>query len=131
MSSAEFDGERARRLGADAFGMRSFVVALLRKGPNRDQDEQTADALQRAHLDNIHRLTETGKLVLVGPFLDDGDLRGLFVFDVQSVAEARALTETDPAIAAGRLKMDLHPWYGSAALLDLSAIHRTIAQKSP
>ena len=69
--------------------------------------------------------------MLVGPFLDDGDLRGLFVFDVQSVAEARALTETDPAIAAGRLKMDLHPWYGSAALLDLSAIHRTIAQKSP
>jgi uncharacterized protein YciI len=84
---------------------------------------------QRAHLDNITRLADEGKLVLAGPFLDDGELRGIYVFDVRTVEEARALTETDPSIQAGRLVMELRPWYGSAGLGMLNDWHAAIAKQ--
>lgn len=126
-----FDPALAERLGADEYGMHSYVIAFLRAGPERSQDEETAQRLQRAHLDNIQRLAEEGKLVLAGPFMDDGDLRGIYVFDVATVEEAQALTASDPAIQAGRLVMELHPWYGSAAVMEINAIHARVAAKNP
>jgi uncharacterized protein YciI len=105
-------------------------MAFLKAGPNRSQDSTTAAQLQRAHLDNIKRMAEAGQLVLAGPFLDDGEIRGIYVFDVKSVEEARTLTATDPAIKAGRLEMELHPWYGSAALMKVNEISARIAKES-
>lgn len=74
--------------------------------------EKTAatEELQRAHLANIMRLAELKKLVVAGPFGDDTPLRGIFVFRVASIDEARELAATDPAVRAGRLKIDMHPW---------------------
>ena len=129
--NTEFDAQLAEDLGADSYGMKTYVFAFLKAGPNRDQDEQKAIELQRAHLDNINRLAEEGKLVLAGPFMDEGSIRGIYVFNVESLEEAKALTATDPAIKAGRLEMELHPWYGSASLLKLNDIHKRIARDSP
>ena len=58
----------------------------------------------------MRRLAEMKKLIVAGPFGDDGILRGIFVFRVASLEEAKALTQTDPAVQAGRLAIDLHPW---------------------
>ncbi len=124
-----FDSTLARQLGADDIGMRKYVMAFLKKGPNRDQDPATAQAIQRGHMDNITRMANEGKLVVAGPFLDGGDIAGIYIFNVETVEEARALTETDPAIQAGRLVMDLHPWYGSAALMTVNETHNRIAKK--
>ena len=46
-----------------------------------------------------------------------------------TVAEAEALTNTDPAIQAGQLMMELHPWYGSAALMMVNEVHAKIEKK--
>ncbi len=116
-------------LGADDYGMKQYVMAFLKTGPNRDHDSATAAQLQRAHLDNIFRLADEGKLVLAGPFLDKGDIRGIYVFNVKTIEEAAALTATDPAIQAGRLVMELHPWYGSAALLKVPEISKMISKE--
>jgi uncharacterized protein YciI len=118
-----YDAALAARLKADDNGMRTYVMALLKAGPNRDRPREEAQRLQAAHRANINRLAAEGKLVLAGPFADDGVLRGIYVFDVSTVAEAEALTRTDPAIQAGQLVMELHPWYGSAALLMVNEIH--------
>ena len=126
-----FDKERATKLEADDYGMSQYVLAFLKNGPNRDQDSAEAAQLQHAHMANINRLAEEGKLTLAGPFLDDGELRGIYIFNVKTVAEAEALTNTDPAIKAGRLIMELHPWYGSAALKEVSEIHNRIAKENP
>ncbi|HWO18906.1 MAG TPA: YciI family protein [Kofleriaceae bacterium] len=126
---AGYDAELARRLGADEYGMARYVMAFLKPGPTRDQPEEEAKRLMKAHLANIERLASDGKLVLAGPFLDDGPLAGIYVFKVATVEEARALTATDPAIQAGRLVMELHPWYGSAALQEINAIHKRLQQK--
>lgn len=124
-----YDSLLAQRLGADEYGMKTYVMAFLKTGPNRSQNPEEAAKLQRAHLDNIKRLAEEGKLVLAGPFGDDGEVRGIYVFDVSTVEEAKTLTETDPAIQAGRLVMELHPWYGSAALVELNKLHPKVAKK--
>lgn len=130
-ASVAYDSVLAKRLKADEHGMRMYVMAFLKRGPNRGQDSVTAANLQRAHLANIERLAKEGKLVLAGPFMDRGDVRGIYVFDVATIDEAKALTETDPSIQAGRLVMELHPWYSSAALLEVNRIHEKIAKSKP
>ena len=124
-----YDEKLAQELGADDYGMHPYVMAFLKSGPNRDQDSVEVIRLQRAHMDNIQRLAKLRKLVVAGPFLDDTDVRGIYIFDVKTVEEAEELTKTDPAIQAGRLTMELHPWYGSAALVKTAEIHKTISKK--
>lgn len=126
-----YNEKLALEVGADDYGMRQYVLAFLRAGPNRERTAEEATALQRAHLDNIKRLADMGKLVLAGPFLDGGELRGLYLFDVKTIEEAEELTRTDPAIMAGSLVMELHPWYGSAAIMKIPAIHDTIKKSNP
>jgi hypothetical protein len=62
--------------------------------------------------------------------MDGGVIRGIYIFNVSTIEEARQLTATDPAIKAGRLVMELHPWYGSAALKQVNTLHVSIAEKS-
>lgn len=124
----QFDQKLADKLGADDYGMKKYVMAFLKKGPNRDQDSLEGIRLQRAHLDNIKRLADEKKLIVAGPFLDDSDIRGIYIFNVETIEEAQALTSTDPAIKAGRLVMELHEWYGSAALIESAEMHKKIAK---
>lgn len=123
-----FDQARATKNGADEYGMKRYVMAFLKRGPNRDRPKAEADELQRLHMANIGRLAEEGKLVLAGPFFGDGDLRGIYIFDVETIEQAKQLTSTDPAIKAGSLVMELVPWYGSAALMEVNGIHNTLAK---
>ncbi|QDF75352.1 MULTISPECIES: YciI family protein [Shewanella] len=126
----DYDAALAERVGADEYGMKLYVMAFLKRGPNRGQSEEEAKRLQRAHLDNIKHLADEGKLVLAGPFIEEGELRGIYLFNVTSIEEARVLTATDPAIKAGRLVMELHPWYGSAALMEVNKLHHKLAKKA-
>ncbi|MGD1847059.1 MAG: YciI family protein [Salibacteraceae bacterium] len=129
-SSMKYDAELAKQLDADAYGMKPYVMAWLKKGPNRSTDTEEAARLQRAHLDNINQLAESGKLVLAGPFMDDGEVRGIYIFNVATIEEARALTATDPAIQTGSLIMELHPWYGSASLQLINEWHAKISKEN-
>ena len=126
-----YDAALAQRLKADDMGMRKYVMAFLKRGPNRAKDPAEAKTLQAGHMANIQRMAKEGKLVVAGPFLDTGEFRGIYVFNVETVAEAEALTKTDPAIQAGTLVMELHPWYGSAAMQEINSIHEKIAKKNP
>lgn len=127
--NSEYDQELAEKYGADDYGMRKYVIAFLKSGPNRSENKEEAAKLQRAHLDNIKRLAEEKKLVLAGPFFGDGELRGIYVFCVESIEEAEKLTATDPAIKAGTLQMDLKEWYGSAGLMALFELHSKLGKK--
>ena len=93
--------------------METVYFGFLKKGPNRkegDDKNPEIQELQKAHLANINRLAETKKLVMAGPFGDDGDYRGIFVFRVGSMKEAEELAATDPMIKIDRLRLDLHEW---------------------
>lgn len=123
------DTTLAKELGADEYGMKQYVMAFLKAGPNRDRTPEEAAELQKAHMDNIGRMAKEGKLVVAGPFLDGGEIRGIYIFNVKTIEEAEALTNSDPAIKAGSLIMELHPWYGSAALMKVNEIHGMLPRK--
>ncbi|TDQ19707.1 uncharacterized protein YciI [Algoriphagus boseongensis] len=130
-SQNQYDEPLATKLGADELGMKKYVMAFLLRGDRiSEYSAEQRQEIQAGHMANIGKMAEMGKLVLAGPFFGNEDLRGIYIFDVQSIEEAKALTETDPAIKAGVLKMDLKEWYGSAALLMVNELHEKIAKKS-
>ncbi len=124
----EYDSLLAQKYGADQYGMKKYVVAFLKTGPNREKDSTKRAELQAAHMENIGRLAKEGKLVLAGPFFGSGELRGIYIFDVKTIEEAEALTNTDPAIQSGSLVMELKEWYGSAALMGVNETHDKISK---
>ncbi len=94
----------------EKYEMRTYYMVFLYKGEHRDQDSVTVVKIQEGHLANITRLHAEGKLAIAGPFLDDTDLRGIFILTVDSMEEAKAMCDTDPAIKSGRLRYEIHQW---------------------
>ena len=90
--------------------MVAYLAFLVRGDKWTPEKTPQTEAIQKAHMDNINRLAEMKKLVVAGPFGDNGTLRGIFVFRVNSIEEARELAATDPAVKAGRLALQIHPW---------------------
>jgi uncharacterized protein YciI len=92
----------------DVSRLDTYYFGFLRRGPT--WSPEPVPGLQEAHMGHIRDMAASGKLVIAGPFAVDGELRGVFVFKVASIDEARKLAEADPAVRAGRLAVDLHPW---------------------
>jgi len=129
-----YDAALAQELGADDYGMRSYVVVILRTGPNDDTvtDEAKRTEIFRGHFNNMRSLAEDNQLVLAGPFGDPSDIRrGLYIFNVKTVEEAQKLVMTDPAVRAGIFTPEFSPYYGSAALMQVNSVHKRIAKSNP
>ena len=106
----------------DERGMRTYYMGFLTRGPAWTPEvTEATKKLQEAHLANINRLAEDGRLLIAGPFSyeptdADQSLRGIFIFDTETRAEAEELALTDPAVQAGRLAIRVVPWYGPYGL---------------
>lgn len=130
INNSQFDDDLAKSLNADQYGMRKYVMAYLKLGPNRDRTEAESNLLQKAHLENISNMAAEGKLSIAGPFLDSGDVRGIYIFNTDSVEEAEDWANTDPAIKAGSLMLEMRPWYGSAAIQLVNKWHKKLEQQN-
>ncbi len=130
--NSAYDAELAEELGADQYGMKSYVFVMLVSGNNEVTDEAERNKLFAGHQENIRRLAEDGKLIVAGPFFENADdYRGLFILDVPTVEEASELMKSDPAIAADVLAVKLYQWYGSAALPVYLDTHTKISEIDP
>ncbi len=118
-----FDPALAQRYGADARGMRGYVMVLLRTGPVKVPAGPERDAMFRGHFANINRLAAEGKLVLAGPFDGVDGWRGLFIFATTDLEQARAWVASDPVVEKGEMVPELHRYYGSAALMAVNELH--------
>ena len=124
----KYDRELAERLGGNKNGMKQYVFVTLKRGKVKFEEAERT-ALLKGHMEFIGRMAKDGKLVLAGPFADDGDVRGIYIFDLRTVEEAKKLVETDPSIKAGLFEVELRPWFGTAALLEVLKIHEKITEE--
>ncbi|HMV51057.1 MAG TPA: YciI family protein [Blastocatellia bacterium] len=86
-------------------------VLLKRNAKSMEGSADELQKLQLAHLWNVRRLLDEGKAVAAGPVANAGDLAGIFVFATESMEEAKAWAENDPMVKAGRLTVEIHPWF--------------------
>jgi uncharacterized protein YciI len=129
---SRFAPELAQQYGADARGMRRYVLVVLKTGPTRVPDGEARQAMFAGHFANMERLAKAGKLALAGPFVQsETGWRGLFIYAVESIEEAQALTATDPVIIQGEMVAEYHPWYGSAALMATAELHERLVPPAP
>jgi uncharacterized protein YciI len=129
-AKSSYDAELAKRLGADERGMRTYVLCILKTGPKDAEIKgKERSEIFAGHFANITRLADEGKLAVAGPFGEnDKSYRGLYIFNVATIAEAETLVALDPAVKAGVFVADLTPWYGSAAMMVVSDTHRKLVK---
>ena len=98
--------------------MTTVYLCLLKRGPVWSAEEsEVATARQAAHLAHLRRLSDAGSLIMAGPLGDNGDIRGICIYRVGSQAEAQSLADADPAVQAGHLVAEIHPWHVSESVL--------------
>lgn len=121
----------ADSLGADNFGMKKYVLVILKTGTNNITDKIVRDSLFKGHLANIDSLAKIGKLTVAGPIIKSNEkkYRGIFVLNVTSIVEAEGLLNTDPTIKEKVLEAELYEWYCSAALPMFLPYHNKIEKK--
>ena len=128
---ASYDSLLAKKLGADEYGMKSYVMVILVTGKTTITEKAKRDSLFAGHMGNMGRLAQEGKLVMAGPFgKNDMQYRGVFIFDTPNVEDAKKWTATDPAVQAGIFDVVYIPWYGSAAIMEMNALHEKIQKTS-
>jgi len=128
-AAAAYDPELARSLGADEHGMRRYVLVVLKTGPNKVPAGPERDEMFKGHFANMNRLSAEGKLALAGPFDGVDGWRGLFIFAVADIEEAKRLASADPVIVKGEMVAEYHTYYGSAALMLVKDAHGRVAKK--
>jgi uncharacterized protein YciI len=129
--TSKYDSVLAKKLSADDYGMKSYILVMLKKGSSTITDKKQLDSIFHGHMANIKRLASENKLVLAGPMGDnDKNYEGIFVFNTASIDEAKQWLSTDPAIQSKHLDAELYSWYCTAALQEIPALHQQVQKKS-
>lgn len=126
-----YDEALAKKLGADDYGMKMYIMVILKTGTNTTETKAKTDSLFAGHMANMDKMVALNKLVVAGPMgKNDKNYRGIFILNTKSMDEAKQLLENDPAIKAKVLEPELYNWYGSAALSEYLPFHDKVQKKS-
>ena len=97
----------------DTILMQQYFMAFLKKGPIRGQNEEESAELQALHLEHLTKMYDLGYADISGPFGDDGEIRGVTIYNVPNLKMADSLANSDPMVIAGRLEVEIHPWWAA------------------
>jgi uncharacterized protein YciI len=127
--NTKYDEALAKKMGADEFGMKTYVFCILKTGTNTTATPEEKKKLFDGHMANIKKLADENKLVVAGPFMkNDKNYRGIFIFNCSTIEEAQSLVNSDPAVQAKIFEADLTVWYSSAALGLIKEMHDKVAK---
>ena len=126
----KFDKALADSLKGDDYGMKTYMLVILKTGPTVIEDKMIRDSLFKGHMANINKWVEKGKIAVAGPFgKNDKSFRGLFILNVSTEEEAWKILNEDPTISQKIFSVEMVPWYGSAALPTYLPNHSKIQRK--
>ncbi len=112
-----YDSVLAKKYGADSYGMKGYMLVILKTGSNTNTDKAFLTKSFDDHLKNIGQLVKEGKMIVAGPLRkNEKNYRGIFILNTGSKEEAEKWLEADPAITEKILEAEYYNWYGSAAL---------------
>lgn len=97
----------------DTLVMQQYFMVFLKRGPNRSQSQEEADSLQGLHLAHLARMYREGFADISGPFGDEGEIRGITIYNTPTLEMADSLANLDPMVQAGRLAIEVHPWWAA------------------
>jgi len=127
-----YDKELSDSLGADQYGMKPYILVILKTGTAKIEDKEKVSELFRGHMENINKLAEENKLIVAGPMgKNENAYRGIFILNIKTKEEAAKLVELDPAVKEGLLAVDFYEWYGSAALPVYLETAKKITKENP
>jgi len=101
----------------EKFEMKEYYLVFLKEGPHRNQDSATAADIQSRHLEYLTKMYDEDKMSICGPLMDEGAIKGMCVYHVGNMEEAKRLAEGDPAVKSGRLIVEVHPWYSAKGMM--------------
>ena len=127
--NVEYDSTLAKKLGADEYGMKEYVMVILNTGTVQTKDMSERNKIISAHMKTIDNWTQEGKVVFTGPFMQENNLQEIYILEVKPIDEAKKLTETDPAVQSGMYTVEYHLWYGPAALQEISPLNKALQKK--
>lgn len=127
-ANPRYDSELAKKTGANEMGMRSFILVLLKSSGKPVPAGKERDEMFAGHFANMKKNAAEGKLVLAGPLDGVDGMRGLFVFAVENIDDAKKLTETDPVISKGEMVAHYHKFYGNAGIMLLNEMYEKITK---
>lgn len=97
----------------DTILMQQYFMVFLKRGPIRSQNEEEAELLQQEHLAHLNKMYELGYADISGPFEDNSNIRGITIYNVPTLKMADSLANADPMVKAGRLVIEIHPWWAA------------------
>lgn len=96
-----------------SYTMKKYYIVYFKTGPNREQASEEAAKIQAGHRANMRLLADQGALCIAGPMGDDGDIRGIMILSIPTIDEVQAIVAKDPAVMAGRLIMEIQPFWAA------------------
>ncbi len=97
----------------DTILMQQYFIVFLKRGTTHSATEAERDSLQALHLAHLSRMYTEGHADISGPFGDDGEIRGITIYNTPTLAMADSLAHLDPMVQSGRLQIEVHPWWAA------------------
>ena len=129
-TATAYDSVLAKKLNADDYGMKRYIMVILKTGSATETDSLKVSNIFKGHMKNIQSLAAQNKLVVAGPLGDnDKKYEGIFVLNTENIEDAKKMLATDPAVQEKFLEPELYLWYCTAALQQITELHNRIQKK--
>ncbi len=97
----------------DTILMQQYFIVLLKRGPIHSQNEEEAEMLQQEHEAHLSKMYQLGYTDISGPIANNGNLRGISIYNVPTLKMADSLAHADPMVKSGRLEAEVYPWWAA------------------
>jgi uncharacterized protein YciI len=95
----------------DTIIMQQYFMVFFKQGPVRVQNEEETEFLNQQHLEHLEDMKLKGFTAILADFPESEVIKTLAVFNVPNIKTVDSLTQLDPMVKAGRLALEIHPWW--------------------